>query len=134
MKKNIQTAFVIILFFGISNCTNAQNSSKMTKEKEMTTVELTSFNLTEVVEEAKFIEAAKQMEQSFLNDQKGYIKRTLVKGENGWTDIVFWKNPESFHDALTKAESSEAVVPFLQMIKPESVKMSLSEIKVTTHE
>lgn len=79
MKKNIQTAFVIILFFGISNCTNAQNSSKMTKEKEMTTVELTSFNLTEVVEEAKFIEAAKQTEQSFLNDQKGYLKRTLLK-------------------------------------------------------
>lgn len=130
MKQIIQTAFVITLIIGISSCSNAQNSSKMT---EITTVELTSFELIEGVDEDKFIEVANKMQSSFLNDQEGFVKRTLVKGENGWTDIVYWKNHQSMQNAMKKAESSAEVAPFMQMINFESVKMNLSEIKMNTN-
>ena len=130
MKQIIQTAFVITLIIGISSCSNAQNSSKMTA---ITTVELTSFKLIEGVDEDKFIEVANKMQSSFLNDQEGFVKRTLVKGENGWTDIVYWKNHQSMQNAMKKAESSAEVAPFMQMINFESVKMNLSEIKMNTN-
>lgn len=130
MKQIIQTAFVITLIIGISSCSNAQNSSQMT---EITTVELTSFKLIEGVDEDKFIEVANKMQSSFLNDQEGFVKRTLVKGENGWTDIVYWKNHQSMQNAMKKAESSAEVAPFMQMINFESVKMNLSEIKMNTN-
>ena len=130
MKQIIQTAFVITLIIGISSCSNAQNSSQMT---EITTVELTSFKLIEGVDEDKFIEVANKMQSSFLNDQEGFVKRTLVKGENGWTDIVYWKDHQSMQNAMKKAESSAEVAPFMQMINFESVKMNLSEIKMNTN-
>ena len=130
MKKIIQTAFAITLILGISSCSNAQNSSHMT---EATTVELTSFKLVEGADEAKFIDAANQMQNTFLNDQEGFVKRTLVKGENGWTDIVYWKSPQSMQNAMKKAESSAEVAPFMQMINFESVRMNLSDIKINTN-
>lgn len=99
----------------------------------ITTVELTSFKLIEGVDEDKFIEVANKMQSSFLNDQEGFVKRTLVKGENGWTDIVYWKNHQSMQNAMKKAESSAEVAPFMQMINFESVKMNLSEIKMNTN-
>ena len=70
------------------------------------------------------------MQTSFLNNQDGFVKRTLVKGENGWTDIVYWKNPQSMQTAMQKAASAVEVAPFMQMIDFKSVKMNLSEIKI----
>lgn len=100
---------------------------------ETTTVELTSFKLIEGADEAKFIEAANQMQSTFLNEQEGFVKRTLVKGKNEWTDIVYWESAQSMENAMKKAESSPEVAPFMQMINFESVKMNLSEIKMNTN-
>jgi len=133
MKKIIHTAFIITVILGISNYSNAQNSSRMTEKNEITTVELTSFQLVEGTDEAKFIEVANQMQETFLNNQKGFVKRTLVKGEHGWTDIVYWESPQAMQNAMVKAESSVDVAPFMQMINFESVKMNLSEIKMNTN-
>ena len=130
MKQIFQTAFIITLIIGTSSFSNAQNSSQMT---ETTTVELTSFKLIEGADEAKFIEAANQMQSTFLNEQEGFVKRTLVKGKNEWTDIVYWESAQSMENAMKKAESSPEVAPFMQMINFESVKMNLSEIKMNTN-
>lgn len=130
MKKIIQAVFAITLIVGMSSCSNAQNSRQMT---EITTVELTSFKLIEGADEAKFIEAANQMQSTFLNEQEGFVKRTLVKGENGWTDIVYWKSPQAMQNAMKKAEASPEVAPFMQMINFEFVNMNLSEIKMNTN-
>ena len=121
---------ILISLLLMTGSSNAQNSSKMTKENQVTTVELTSFNLVDGTDEAKFIATAKEMQASFLNKQEGFIKRTLVKGENGWTDVVYWKDPQSMQQAMQKAETSVEVVPFMQMIDFNSVRMNLSEIKL----
>ncbi|MEM9888301.1 MAG: hypothetical protein AAF849_20575 [Bacteroidota bacterium] len=70
---------------------------------------------------ANAVEAANQMQSTFLNNQEGFVKRTLVKGENEWTDIVYWESPQSIQNAMKKAESSLEVAPFVQMINFESV-------------
>lgn len=133
MKVIIPSAFIITIILGTSNCSNAQNSGKMIEKNEITTVELTSFKLIEGTDESKFIEAANQMQDAFLNNQEGFVKRTLVKGENGWTDIVYWENPQSMQNAMRKAELAAEVAPFMQMINFESVKMNLSEVKLNSN-
>jgi hypothetical protein len=128
------TCTILIVFFGAMGGTNAQNSGNMTVQTEVTTVELTSFHLVAGADESRFVEAARQMQETFLNHQDGFIKRTLVKGEQGWTDIVYWKDPQSMQNAMEKAETSAEVAPFIQMIDFQSVKMHLSEIKLKTNE
>ena len=127
------TLSMLVLLFLLTSCSNSQNSDKMIKQNQATTIELTSFNLVNGVDETKFVEVAQKMQEDFLNQQEGFIKRTLVKGENNWTDVVYWKNRECIQNALKRAESSELVVPFMQMIDFNSVKMNLSEIKLTAN-
>ena len=133
MKKIIHAVLILTMILGISNCLNAQNLSQMTEKNGITTVELTTFTLIEGVDETKFIEVAKQTQKTFLDKQEGFVKRTLVKGENGWTDIVYWESPQSMQNALAKAESSADLIPFIRMINFKSVKMNLSEIKIDTN-
>ena len=133
MKKIIQTACIISTILGIASYLPAQNSSEMTGTNEITTVELTSFQLIEGADEAKFLQAADQMQKAFLDKQEGFVKRTIVKGEHGWTDIVFWKDPQSMQNAMQKAESAAEVAPFMQMIDFSSVKMNLTEIKMNSN-
>jgi len=133
MKNIIQAILIITMILGFKNYSTAQNLSNMTETSTVTTVELTSFSLLAGTNEAAFIEVANQMQKAFLKDQKGFIKRTLVKGEQGWTDIVYWESPQSMQDAMHKAESSEAVAPFMKMIDFESVQMNLSQVKLNTN-
>lgn len=129
----MQTALIITSIFVISGCSSVQNSSRMIEKNESTIVELTSFNLIAGTDEAKFIKTANQMQQFFLNGQEGFVKRTLVKGKNGWTDIVHWTSPQAMQKAMKKAESASEVAPFMQMIDFTSVKMNLSEIKMNVN-
>lgn len=102
----------------------------MTTE-QTTTVELTSFALTVGADEAAFVAAAARMQESFLEHQDGFVSRTLVKGEAGWTDIVYWRDPAAMHQAVEQAGAVAEVAPFLQMIDPASLRMGLSEIKLS---
>ena len=133
MTTFIKSAFIITMIFGISSYTHAQNSSQMTEERNISTVELTSFKLKDGTNEIEFIQVADQMQKEFLNKQIGFKNRTLVKGKNGWTDIVSWESEETFQNAMQKAESAAAVAPFMQMIDFNSVKMNLTEIKMNTN-
>jgi hypothetical protein len=67
------------------------------------------------------------MQADFLKSQEGFIKRTLTQsGDTLWTDIVYWKNKESHSQAMQLAEKTEAVIPFMEKIDFNSVKMNLT--------
>lgn len=131
IKLFFQTALALLLFLIIvTGCTNAQNSSKMTESKNPEIIELTTFQLNEGVEESNFIEVAQTMQKEFLLHQEGFLKRTLVKGENEWTDIVYWENKKSHESAMQKSQNTPIVAPFMQMINFQSVKMNLTKVKL----
>jgi hypothetical protein len=91
-------------------------------------VELTSFKLNVGISNADFLAAATQMQKDFLSTQDGFIKRTLVVStDNVWTDIVSWRDENSYGNAMKNAEKSEKVVPFMEKIDFNSVKMNLSK-------
>jgi hypothetical protein len=77
------------------------------------------------VTEKDFEQSARAMQKDFLEKQNGFIKRTLTVSEDSvWTDIVFWKNQEGAEKTMKLAETSELVLPFVEKIDFNSVKMS----------
>ena len=130
-RGNFQLLFG--LFFSLllmNNCSSTQNVIEMTGKSQAHTVELTSFQLNEGTDESAFVKVAEQMQAAFLNHQEGFVKRTLVKGADGWTDVVYWQSPEAMKQAMQQAETAEEVAPFMQMINFSTVKMNLSEIRL----
>ena len=90
-------------------------------------VEITTFKLNNGVSSADFVKSAEQMQNDFLKRQEGFIKRTLTQlGDTLWTDIVYWTNKESHSHAMKLAEKTEAVIPFMEKIDFNSVKMDLT--------
>lgn len=113
------------------------NSLKAQTKKDMTVtlqnvgiVEITTFKLNAGVSEAAFLKAAETLQSTFLNEQEGFIQRTITQGEEGvWTDIVFWTNKAAVTKAMQAAQTSEEAAPFMQMIDPTTVKMNFGKAK-----
>ncbi|WP_194972685.1 hypothetical protein [Aquiflexum lacus] len=93
---------------------STQNQTEMTtKEKKTGMVEITTFKLNQGVTEKDFGKSALAMQKEFLEKQSGFIKRTLtVSQDNVWTDIVYWRDQQSFETTMKLAETSEPVLPF----------------------
>jgi hypothetical protein len=109
--------------------TEVQKQESMTIQNPIIgAVELTSFKLNAGISNADFLAAATQMQKDFLSTQDGFIKRTLVVStDNVWTDIVSWRDEKCYGNAMKNAEKSEKVVPFMEKIDFNSVKMNLSK-------
>ncbi|WP_373523444.1 hypothetical protein [Aquiflexum sp.] len=105
---------------------STQNQTEMiTKEKKTGMVEITTFKLNQGVTEKDFGKSALAMQKEFLEKQSGFIKRTLtVSKDNVWTDIVCWRDQQSFETTMKLAETSEPVLPFMEKIDFNSVKMN----------
>jgi len=118
----IATAFVM-------SCNpSTQNKKEMTIEQQMTgMVEITTFKLNQGVTAKDFEQSARAMQKDFLENQNGFLKRTLTVSEDGiWTDVVFWKDQQSAEKTMKLAETTEVVLPFMEKIDFNSVKMSLT--------
>ncbi len=128
MKKVILT---LLTFATLTSCNQSKKETQEKMETQKPTanlVELTSFKLNKGISNDDFVKSATQMQKDFLQQQKGFIKRTLtVSGDTLWTDIVYWENAESHRNAMQIAEKSEKVIPFMEKIDFSSVKMNLTK-------
>ena len=127
MKKTILT---VMTFVSLSACNQSrtENQNVLTEQKQTVgIVEITTFKLNNGVSSDDFVNSAEQMQTDFLKNQDGFIKRTLTQsGDTLWTDIVYWANKESHSKAMQLAEKTEAVIPFMEKIDFNSVKMNLT--------
>ncbi|MEL7122442.1 MAG: hypothetical protein AAFO07_23555, partial [Bacteroidota bacterium] len=116
------------------NHSQAQNSDAMViTHQKVGIVELTTFKLAEGITDGIFLAAAEIMQTEFLDKQEGFLQRTLVKGKEGWTDIVTWADQASMDKALENSMSSPHAIPFMKCIDLESVNMKSNRIKFTSH-
>jgi hypothetical protein len=127
MKKTILTVMSIASLTAC-NQSKTENQNVMNEQKQAVgLVEITTFKLNTGVSNADFVKSAEQMQNDFLKKQEGFIKRTLAQsGDTLWTDIVYWTNKESQSQAMQLAEKTEAVIPFMEKIDFNSVRMNLS--------
>jgi type IV pilus biogenesis protein CpaD/CtpE len=128
MKKVILTVAIAANLIAC-NQTQTETQKQMIEQKQsIGLVELTTFKLNKGISNADFVKSAEQMENNFLKNQDGFIKRTLtISGDTLWTDIVYWENQEIHSKAMNMAEKSEKVMPFMGKIDFNSVKMSLNK-------
>jgi hypothetical protein len=128
MKKLI---FATLSFSTLFACNQPENKTVAQKEQlklKTGAIELTTFKLNKGVASSDFIKAATQMQDSFLVNQAGFIKRTLTNsGDTLWTDIVYWQNEVMQSNAMKLAEKSTQVMPFMEKIDFNSVKMTLTK-------
>jgi hypothetical protein len=125
-----RTIFLIGLAtaFIMSCSSSTQNKKEMIMEQKKTgMVEITSFKLNQGVKKKDFEQSARAMQKDFLEKQSGFIKRTLtVSQDSVWTDVIFWQDQQSAEKTMKLAKTSELVLPFMEKIDFNSVKMDLT--------
>ncbi len=126
MNKSILIGLATAFLMSCNQST--QNKKEMTMEQQMTgMVEITTFKLNQGVTAKDFEKSARVMQKDFLEKQNGFIKRTLTVSEDSiWTDLVFWKDQESAVKTMKLSETSKLVLPFMEKIDFNSVKMHLT--------
>jgi hypothetical protein len=65
-------------------------------------IEWAPFTLVEGIDEAKLLQASQALQADFLSQQKGFLRRELLKGkDNAWVDLIYWESPEAAEQVRT---------------------------------
>jgi hypothetical protein len=80
-------------------------------------IEFALFTLAEGVDELTFVAASDALQAEFLSQQRGFIKRDLVKTTDGkWADIAYWESKESVEQAMQKGMDNPAALQYFQLM------------------
>lgn len=80
-------------------------------------IEWASFRLAEGASEAALIAASDAMQEGFLKQQKGFVKRELVKAADGqWADVVYWDSFSSAEQAMQEAMTNPACFKYFELM------------------
>ena len=126
MNKAIFIALAAAL---LSACTPSpqQETGTAIEQQQAGIVEITTFKLNPDVSQADFEAAASTVQHTFLEQQNGFISRTLTVSQDGiWTDVVYWKDQQSVENTMKLSETSEVVLALMQLVDFNSVKMNLT--------
>jgi hypothetical protein len=81
------------------------------------TVEWAPFKVAANVSDAELFTAANALENNFLKQQPGYVRRELLKGERrNWVDLVYWSSPESAQAASKSFMNSTACQQYFALM------------------
>jgi hypothetical protein len=82
-------------------------------------IQLAPAQLKEGVDEAQLLEASEAFQRDFVSNQKGIIRRILVKAKHGgYADIVFFESKEDA-DRVAEAEATSAhCAALFQLLQP----------------
>ena len=80
-------------------------------------VEWAPFELSEGVDESVLLEASAELQREFLSHQTGFIRRELLKKDEGqFVDIVWWKSLEDAERAMKNASESASCGKYFQLM------------------
>lgn len=89
----------------------------MQTESNSLTVEWAPFKVADHVSDAELFEAASALENNFLKQQPGYVRRELLKGEgHNWVDLVYWSSSESAQAASKSFMNSTACQQYFALM------------------
>ena len=92
------------------------------------TLEIVTFRLSDGVDEATFVDAAKDTE-AWLESTGAVVARSLSVDDTGlWTDAVTWTSKAAALKAAEEAMTQPAFAPFMALIDPDSVNMRHASI------
>lgn len=80
-------------------------------------VELAPFSVAEGVTDERLIAASEDLQAEFLSNQKGFIRRELLRGEGReWMDLVVWADKASAAAAIENAAQSPVCFRFFELM------------------
>ena len=86
--------------------------------KKKPTVEWAPFTLKPGESEEDLLKASQALQQGFLQHQKGFLKRELLKkSDREYIDMVYWQTQEDAHSAIANAEKSPACFAYFQLME-----------------
>ncbi|MGH1541869.1 MAG: hypothetical protein ACRBHB_15695 [Arenicella sp.] len=81
------------------------------------TVEWAPFEAAEHVSDEQVIEAANAIETDFLQQQEGYVRRELLKGEGKqWVDLIYWLTPQYAAKAAESVGECQACMKYFSIM------------------
>jgi len=80
-------------------------------------VEWAPFSLRQGADENGLLAASENMEKEFLSRQPGYVRRELLKSEDGYVDIVWWATMSQAKAAMAKAPESAACARYFEQMQ-----------------
>jgi hypothetical protein len=81
------------------------------------TIEWAPFKLADGADEARLLRASDGLQTGFLARREGFIRRELLKGQDGqWVDLVYWESEEAAARAMQEAASSPACLEYFQLM------------------
>lgn len=96
--------------------TSAQSQEKDSKTSKLV-IEWAEFELIEGVSEETLLKASEEVQNTFLKNQKGFVKRELLKGANNtWVDLVYWESMEDAQRAVKNVANSPACLAYFQLM------------------
>ncbi len=96
-----------------------------------TCLEVVRFRLLHGVAEKDFL-AANAETARFLRRQAGFRRRVLSRdAAGGWTDHVEWESLSHAREAMERAMSEPALVPFMKAVDPGS--MMCEHLEIAQH-
>ncbi|MBS9716679.1 hypothetical protein ACFFUT_16780 [Pseudohalocynthiibacter aestuariivivens] len=85
--------------------------------------EVVSFELAEGISDAQFVSLS-QASENFVRSAKGFLSRTLSKGEDGrWTDYVLWKDMDAAQAMAADFPKQDFAQGLMAAIAPDTVRM-----------
>jgi heme-degrading monooxygenase HmoA len=85
-------------------------------------MEIATFRLADGVAEAAFLEADALVQARFAPRQRGFLRRTTARGDDGsWAVVVLWGSEEDALAAAAAAAGDRWVTALLELVDPASV-------------
>jgi heme-degrading monooxygenase HmoA len=81
-------------------------------------IEWAAFALKPGVAESALMEASRRLQEEFLDQQPGYLRRELVKEADGqYADLVWWSSLAAAEAAMAKTATSAACACYFDLIE-----------------
>lgn len=95
-------------------------------------IEWAPFGIKPEVAEMSLLVAAELMQTQFLQRQKGYLQRDLMKSPCGqYVDLIRWSSESAAHKALLQAQSNPSCLRYFDlMVKATVMKTEMSHFQV----
>ncbi|MCH6255366.1 hypothetical protein MLD52_02315 [Puniceicoccaceae bacterium K14] len=111
MIRNLFLTGLIVLFSSTASIANSEESKEF--------VQFVPFHTLEDVREGALLEASEKLQEGFLSLQEGFIKRELLRDENGkWADLIYWESKEDSENAALKVPQSDVCGHYFSLIEP----------------
>jgi hypothetical protein len=95
----------------------------------MAVIEIVKLRPARGVTESQFLAASDRFEQDYMKKRQGFIRRTLLRGDEGaWAVLVDWDTAANAQASMDAFPNDPASAPFNAVLDPATFEMRRFEV------